>query len=456
MKSQRKVIFDIPALEMNAKFRANDYCVLSGENDIKIGMCEITGRRLAQEDVLEYSTDVAAQFVDLQETVVQKAIEATFEELQNKYGQDEFGTTACVTTAWIDAEDHLRIWNANVGDSAAWLVIINEETKVSSVIELNALHSPNPAVNKEEHDRVSSHAFQRGSSGVWAVGNPYSNISLTRAIGDNKLEGVGIIHVPEFTRHVQLADPQEKYFLITACDGLTESDVLTSEDIKAIVATHRRIPLHEIALKLVLAAYKEESDSVNSHDNISVAITAVTKTPVSLAIFDGHGGISKVGVGVSFDLGKHFYPTLAKKIATAAKDYDPTSQALEIAIRKKDWTMAVYILMTLENCKTLNAKILKKINSHRSQLTDAFIAQVEAQADAPIKNNLVRDVMNQKNALGIILHTPRYEMFFKFTQREHNNKKVTGSIFKICQQLRAEVLLMDIEMISPEHILGVN
>ena len=456
MKSQRKVIFDIPALEMNAKFRANDYCVLSGENNIKVGMCEITGRRMAQEDVLEYSTDVAAKFVGLPETVVQKALEATFEELQNKYGQDEFGTTACVTTAWIDAEDHLRIWNANVGDSAAWLVIINEVTKVNSVIELNALHSPNPAVNKEEHARVGSHAFKRGRSGVWAVGDPYSNIALTRAIGDNKLEDVGIIHVPDFTRHVQLADPQEKYFLITACDGLTESDVLSSEDIKAIVATHLQSPLHEIALKLVLAAYNEESDSVQSHDNISVAITAVTKTPVSLAIFDGHGGISKAGVGVSFDLGKHFYPTLAKKIATATKDYDPTSQALEIAIRKKDWAMAVYILMTLENCKTLNAKILKKINSHRSELTDAFIAQVDAEDNKATKNILVKDVMRQTNALGTILHTPRYELLFKFTKREHNNIKVTGSIFKICEELREQVLNLDIEMISPEHLLGVN
>jgi hypothetical protein len=118
--------------------------------------------------------------------------------------------------------------------------------------------------------------------------------------------------------------------------------------------------------------------------------------------------------------------------------------------------MAVYILMTQVNCKHLSAKILKKINSHRAQLTDAFITQVDAERNKPTKTKLVRDVMNQNNALGIILNTPRYELLFKFTQREHNNKKVTGSIFKICEKLSAEVTDIKLEHISPDLLLGIN
>ncbi len=474
MKSPEKIKFNIPAIEMNAKFPASDYCRLYREDavDVELGLCEIMGRRRAQEDELEYSTDVAAQFVAVPDLVLQEALNATFEEMQNKFGQDEFGTTACVTTAWIDAENHLRIWNANVGDSAAWLVTINSDTNSSSIIALNKLHSPDPAVNEEEHKRVRLYASKRRNTNLWVVGNAVDNISLTRAIGDNRLEFKddenvvrGVSHAPEFTRRVQLAVPQEKYFLLTACDGLTESSVLTANDIKTIVVENQRCDLHQIAKELVLKAYGKDDNEKKSHDNISVAVTRVSQSPVSLAVFDGHGGISKPGVGVSFDVGKYFYPTLSKNITAAIKVYDPSSKALEIAIGKKDWAMAVYILITLENTKTLNAKVLKKINRNRSKLTEAFIAQVDAiDADGhqdaiakkELKNALVKDVITSKNALGIILNTPRYEVFFKFTKHEYNNQKVTGSIFKISEKFPVEMLNIEMEQFSPERLLGLN
>jgi hypothetical protein len=119
--------------------------------------------------------------------------------------------------------------------------------------------------------------------------------------------------------------------------------------------------------------------------------------------------------------------------------------------------MAVYILIALDNCKNLNAKILKKINSHRSELTDAFIAQVNAVVANDVKferSKLVRDVMEQNNALGIILHTPRYELLFKFTRRVHDNKKVTGSIFKICEKLPTEITDIELDRINPESLIG--
>jgi serine/threonine protein phosphatase PrpC len=287
------------------------------ENSVIIGLAEIIGGRPTQEDFLAVAVESVKQFPQLSPAEQDEVKIKSFADVNSLCRFDyHTGSTGCVTTAWLDDSNTVHACTGNLGDSTAFLIVINEaENTVASAELLNKIHTPDPEKNREEHDRITAHAnakktrkFPYKEKGdIWRIGP--NGIAMTRSFGDVRYEAYGLTHNAEATNKLLALSCGQSAFIVVACDGLTEEDdndkdILSPQEIGDIVNGSRKQELVDIASELIDKASKK-----GSTDNISVALFPISKTPTSAAVFDGHGGIE-----VSQKASKLFYFFLKKRI----------------------------------------------------------------------------------------------------------------------------------------------
>jgi len=281
----------------------NDYCRTYTQNEASIGACSVRGLgRPKQEDFLTCAVDEVQSFSKLSYDAKEVALRETIKQMQAKFGQEaDQGSTACITTAYIGERDgakprKLHLTTANLGDSRAYIVALDTKGKVSAEGHLNSLHKPD---KPDEYKRIM--ANPRG-----VVGNKRLmwDLSLSRAIGDTRYDENGMSHVPEINHHepFSMSDEFNKVFIVVASDGLEKVNVT-----EVVKENNTKSPT-EISQALVAAALRTEI-----HDNISVAVMEVGKTPTSAAVFDGHGGEK-----VAKNLSENFYPALKQNLDLVA------------------------------------------------------------------------------------------------------------------------------------------
>jgi len=260
------------------------------------GVAEIQGDRSTQEDVLKLSSNHIEEFKKLSPEERTQALEETVAEMQNKYGNiNGQGSTLCHINAWFDQENRLHTYTTYVGDSSAYLVILNDKNEVFSAERLNKhLHNP-PNDQRLSLDDPGVNPFETNMAFS-------STLALNRTIGDREFESVGLSHAPNIEMKITPIPTTFKTYVLLACDGLTEGSC-NLKVISDTIAKNSHLSPDKMAEKLVLLAYQ-----YGSNDNISIAVMKLGNA-ISASIFDGHGGNK-----VSMDLGKYFYPTLEQKI----------------------------------------------------------------------------------------------------------------------------------------------
>lgn len=236
----------------------------------EIGYAELWGKRKTQED--RVCVGLIPEFLQLHaneiEVVLRKTVAILQDTLVEKGIAQHQGSTLCVV---IQAMDQLYV--VNVGDSAAYLVTLNNETKTQLLTP--DLHQP---LQPKEISRLHSGQFQITNERIGGV------LALSRALGDNFFEKHGLIHEPDIYQY-QISNATPSY-VVVSCDGLTENNVLSTNKIGEIIAAHKDQRTDEIAYTLATSAYERGSE-----DNISVIVMPTTFDTASFAaVFDGHGG----------------------------------------------------------------------------------------------------------------------------------------------------------------------
>ena len=327
---------------------ANEY---QGYDPIsKVGFCCLLGREAKggwgknQEDRLQYA--VLEGFQALSETrqkeVFKNAIEVVNAEI-DLYCKDfnkHVGSTLCAAVAWLDQDDNgnqvAKTVCANLGDSLAYLCIVNSENGRSSA-QLHPLNTPH-VISKENYQNNTEYKRLGGEKYNFHLrGNHYcltNGLMPTRSLGDyHAYKNHKLSHDPEILLKSFPIAVGDKAFVIVASDGIeglpgylieqavrikcenpgiycSISKILSNNSERTFDAS--KVMLSEsIALDLVqtVVALTNEEGRI---DNIAVTAYPVQEQPVSSAVFDGHGG--SVRVSVSEFASQKFYKRLQEEI----------------------------------------------------------------------------------------------------------------------------------------------
>ncbi|VEG91123.1 PP2C family serine/threonine-protein phosphatase [Legionella spiritensis] len=294
---RQSILITHPAHKDEGDYRAS-YPV---DDENSAGVCEIKGWRETQEDVLIVETDnLITSFTGLSKEQQTEALLAAFAKMQTYHGQYPMqGSTACVATAWLDEEKCINVVTAGLGDSTAFLIVLDARGELDYSDRLNRLHK---ATDRAETDYIKRAG---GSVSRYRLGGI---LAISRAIGDTALPGIN--HTPEIYFRKRKLPDDGVAFLVVACDGLEEG--LSRQDIFNYIQENHDVPVEHLAERLAQKAYE-----AGSRDNISVAVAPVSIKPVSVAVFDGHGGAD-----VSKALGDRFYPVFKKEITLKVKRQD--------------------------------------------------------------------------------------------------------------------------------------
>lgn len=257
-----------------------DYQAFQAET--QIGLVEIQGKRNSQEDRMAVGALAEIDLNSLTESEIKPGVVRSIQQLQNCVTDLKVafaGSTLCTVLLSGDT-----IVTANAGDSLAFVCVVNELGEVTQLQQLNPiLHNPTQE-NEKKRLEDKGHTIRQGRIGP--SGGEY--LAVSRSIGDNTFEKVGLLHDADFYFTKQPCPAGSKVLVITACDGLLENNCLTASDMAKIIEESHTLPVNQIAKKLAKAAYDK-----GSRDNISVGVT--TLAPESshtkyMAVFDGHGG----------------------------------------------------------------------------------------------------------------------------------------------------------------------
>ena len=152
---------------------------------------------------------------------------------------------------------------------------------------------------------------------------------MTRAIGDNDV--IGVSHEPEITSEIISFAPDERIFVLSASDGLTEmtknGEVNDADYVKrlveAVLQDKKIFNVNSLSGDLAKQAMRD-----GSGDNLTImAVELNPKMEETLAvnIFDGHGGAK-----VSSGLGNDFLPTVSGLALLEAKLYHTKAEIDEL------------------------------------------------------------------------------------------------------------------------------
>ncbi len=225
------------------------------------------------------------------ETLLHKMYADLNHQLAEKSFGERFGSTG-ITSLFDFRNDTIHF--ANLGDSQLIEVKIDTvRNLVDTVTRLNELHNPGTPTEKQRIERA-------GHRLVFSPRDPdnlrlATGLAVSRAFGDKRHMQFGLSHKPQIKTHA--IDPEEgiQIYYIVACDGLTEADCVTLEDIGQYVLEHRHESESMIAEGLVKEAFSHDVDYGDSEDysedNISVQICRYSKEKDAflLTVFDGHG-----------------------------------------------------------------------------------------------------------------------------------------------------------------------
>ncbi|MES2204646.1 MAG: hypothetical protein V4496_05425 [Pseudomonadota bacterium] len=278
-------------------------------------LCEIQGGRNEQQDAI--ATSYVESFPDFSIVDRISILRNTVKAMQDLYDVNSnakpFGATLSTSIAWVDENSILHIWAANVGDSAVYVTIFDDEHKSSSTHRLTYLHVLNPADNPAEYDRVRAATNgtqpQQDRDGVYRLDSQGRQVMPSRSLGDNDVERYGLSHEPEiFEYRFQLTGAQRAKVTV-ACDGL-EDDLFVVGINKCLYDSD--IQNTNSAQALVAAAYNK-----GSTDNISVIVFTPGKTPASALVVDGHGGDKQENTALIFAnmIANGFYGSLEWNIS---------------------------------------------------------------------------------------------------------------------------------------------
>lgn len=257
-----------------------DYRLLVGD----IGITELQGRRNAQEDRVAFGE--LEDFEKLSEVEKAFVLRNTIEIIEDIIVEENLGlhqgSTLCSTVLLGN-----QIYTSHVGDSAAFVCILNKKGKTIIFKQLNQVHHPD---REDERERIET-AGGKVSTHILGIPRLMGQLALSRALGDRSFESVGLIHDAEICipcPYIADIPPEGKGFVITACDGLTEDNKLSAENICSIIEANQTELPHIIASQLATSAF----DS-GVGDNISVMVTSIkssAKQAKFMTVFDGHGG----------------------------------------------------------------------------------------------------------------------------------------------------------------------
>lgn len=275
-----------------------DYQAVDPESGI--GITELWGQRNTQEDrvkcgnlaILEgLSPKQAKSVLSTTPLIIQEII------ARNNLGMNQ-GSTLCTT---VIQGNH--VITANIGDSTAFACFITKDGKV----RLEPL-------NKVIHHPEGGKLRIQGAS-----------LSVSHAIGDRRFESAGLSHETDLYDDIMDIPEDGKVFIINACDGLTERENMSVENLEAFIGEiyqkNPDITSVELARRLAQEAFAR-----GSTDNISVMCVELdphSKTPKYMSVFDGHGGDE-----VSEILSELYEPVLISQIwLTKIEDMNPEMKA---------------------------------------------------------------------------------------------------------------------------------
>lgn len=260
--------------------------------DKYIGGAEIQGKREAQEDSYvsqPLNPEQSQAYLNLDDVQREALLNNICAELSERFENEFSGSTGIM--AIISPKDK-SYHVANVGDSQILRVELGE---TPSCVRQNTLHNPSEPSERKRLEEAGA-KIMRGR-----IARLYKSINISRTFGDCDFKDIGVISEPEVFKSTFA---KKGFYLILACDGLTEKDCLNEAQILEKVKQayqQQDMPLKELANDLAQTAVLK-----GSGDNVTVLITRPNHhkqegIPYVMAVFDGHGGDE-----VSKSLAKHF------------------------------------------------------------------------------------------------------------------------------------------------------
>lgn len=369
--------------------------------DANIAFVEYWGKRQKQEDDVAIGVFEDFASIDLTRQDFTFITSRTVNCLQNmvtQLGLHDGGSTLCNVLLWGN-----QIVTTNVGDSAAYLCVLNSAGKVEQFERLNELHHPNtPSENgriKKEKNYVAGDRLIALSSTT-----PAQFLAMSRSIGDNKFEGSGLSHEPEST-FVELPENAQA-IVVVACDGLTEPEDMTLDKIAGIIAANHAEPHVVIAKELAVNAIK-----AGSHDNVTVLVTDVKPTARDvkyMAVFDGH-----FGAQVS-ELLSDFFPSVLNVFIKIKllKKYVTNERVDNVVNSINDACAYVMALLSVE-------KDIEHAKQNIKYCLQLFSKMLDELADADNNHDLISNLISEPRyqLLKLILFTADFVRFSKDYER---------------------------------------
>lgn len=273
-----QVIDDLP-YQINPRRKHLDYHALLSEH--RIGMAELRGARVTQDNRVNAGA-LRSKFLcnvpkEVYTGILSKAT-ALVQDFTHKvlFNYDD-GSTLCATV--IVGND---IYTVNLGDSAAYVAVLDESNKVVQFLRLNTLlHRGSESAERKRILKTGAYI----EDNEYIVNDEYHALRLSRSLGYSSYEGHGLSHEPDtYVNHVAI-NQKGKVFVIVACDGLTDRECLTTEDIKGLLEAHHEKPPNQIAVILAKEAILRDS-----RDNVSVLVTPLDENASRakyMGVFDG-------------------------------------------------------------------------------------------------------------------------------------------------------------------------
>lgn len=371
------------------------------QKEYGLSIAEIQGRRASQED--RGVLGVFSSYSQIISAAEYKSILAdTAAILQNTIATTGFGRNQGSTMCAV-LIDHQDIYTANLGDSTAYLCVLDANGKITRFDRMNTLlHNPSMPGEKERIQLAQGQIYEGKLVKIHYGMFGYTDmLALSRGLGDCDFESSGLTHNPDI--YFNIADIPEggKAFVIVACDGLTENNNLTYEDIKIIIETNHDLPLDELAKKLAYGAYYN-----GSGDNISVAIANITKQDTQqryVAIFDGHGGAD-----VS-ELGSYLFDKiLTLKIQQLVLKKILVSTAHDSALNNK-------LLILLDSMNAIHAQLSRLGENVAAHLDANYFLKTIYQEYTSCMDYIIKIIIDEKNSATLSRINPQLDALISVT-----------------------------------------
>ena len=274
----------------------------------RIGFAELHGRREYQEDRIVFG--FVPDFKVLSKSQKLSVLNQTIMKLTAIIASHEMPRTG--STLCLIVTDENYIYTVNVGDSTAYLAVLNADDESIQFKRLNQhLHQPTEPLERMRLEEAGKQGFIHYKR--------LMGLALSRSMGDTDLEPFGLIHTPDIYTDEIIMPEKGKAFALIACDGLTEGNCLAEhkeigiESIEQLMEANAKNSLEDIASILTHEAFDK-----GSTDNISVLITNIENRmtpPKYMAVFDGHGGVACADL-----LRKNFHTVFVDEINHALKE----------------------------------------------------------------------------------------------------------------------------------------